>query len=310
MLKNRDSRGMNARKPLPHPLNSGPFRTRDVSIHGVPLSRLRASDLHRQVHGVRSVGSPTSTAELCRLLSARMPEAAFISHSSAALLHGIPLPYRLAKDGRVHVSVPAPSRAPHARGIAGHMLQIESHELTEREGLRVTTPIRTWLDLGSILPLHDLVAAGDYLIHWRLPQATILDLADALNSRLDRRGRRTLMRALELLNDRAESAPESILRVIITLAGMPEPRVNHEVSDRFGEFVARTDLMIDEYKIVLEYQGDYHRKTPGQWRADMTRRSRLEALGWRVMELNADDLRDPDELVRRIRSLARLPVAQ
>jgi len=301
---------VNTRKPLPQPLSGGPFRTRDVGNHGVPLSRLRASDLHRGVHGVRSVDSPTSTAELCRLIAARMPAAAFISHTSAALLHGIPLPHRLANDGRIHVSVPAPSRAPHAKGIAGHMLQIEGHELMERDGLQVTTPIRTWLDLGSMLSLHDLVAAGDYLIHWRLPQATILDLVDALNSRLDRRGRRVLMKALGLLNDRAESAPESILRVIITLAGLPEPRVNHEVTDRFGEFVARTDLMIDEYKIVLEYQGDYHRKSTGQWRADMTRRSRLEALGWRVMELNADDLKDPEELVRRIRSLASLPPAR
>jgi very-short-patch-repair endonuclease len=78
------------------------------------------------------------------------------------------------------------------------------------------------------------------------------------------------------------------------------------VTDRFGEFVARTDFILDEYKLVLEYQGDYHRSTKGQWRADMTRRSKLEAEGWRVMELNADDLKDPIELVTRMRKLARL----
>lgn len=43
-----------------------------------------------------------------------------------------------------------------------------------------------------------------------------------------------------------------------------------------------------------------------QWRKDMTRRSRFEAKGWFVMELNADDLDDPTELVERIRmALAR-----
>jgi very-short-patch-repair endonuclease len=236
-----------------------------------------------------------------------MPDTAFFSHSTAAKLHGIPLPSRLAQNDPIHVSVPAPSRAPHAARVMGHMLQVESQDVTEIAGLRVTTPVRTWLDLGTMLSLHDLVAAGDHLIHWRLPQATPLDLADALSSRRDRRGRRVLSRAIGLLNDRAESPPESILRVIVTLAGLPEPRINHEVTDRFGEFVARTDLIIDEYKIVLEYQGDYHRKTKGQWRADMTRRSRLEALGWPVMDLNADDLRGPEELVRRIRSLASLP---
>lgn len=207
----------------------------------------------------------------------------------------------------MHIALPSPARAPHANGVIGHMLQIENHELTVHGDLRVTTPIRTWLDLAPMLSLHDLIAAGDHLIHWRLPQASPRDLAEAVLSRLDRRGRRKLSSALGLLNDRAESPQESILRVIVTLAGLPEPRINHEVTDRFGEFVARTDFIIDELKIVLEYQGDYHRTTKGQWRADMTRRSKLEALGWKVMELNADDLKDPDELVSRIRSLASLP---
>src|SRR5690606_13019222 len=111
----------------------------------------------------------TTTVDICRLVQVRMPESAFFSHITAAKLHGIPLPYRLDKDPLVHVSVPAPARAPHAAGIAGHMLQIESRELTVHDGLRVTTPIRTWLDLGTMLSLHDLVAAGDHLIHWRLP---------------------------------------------------------------------------------------------------------------------------------------------
>ena len=35
----------------------------------------------------------------------------------------------------------------------------------------------------------------------------------------------------------------------------------------------------------------------------MTRRSRLEAQGWYVMEINADDLGDPVEIVARIRSV-------
>jgi hypothetical protein len=33
----------------------------------------------------------------------------------------------------------------------------------------------------------------------------------------------------------------------------------------------------------------------------MTRRARLEADGWRIMEINADDLVNPVELVARVR---------
>lgn len=161
--------------------------------------------------------------------------------------------------------------------------------------------MRTWLDLGPRLPLYDLVAAGDFVVHWRNPLASIAELGAGLLHRRSRRGLVKLHAGLGLLSDRSESPPESVLRVLVLLAGLPAPRVNHVVTDVFGEFVARIDLLIDEYQLVLEYMGDYHRTSKRQWRYDMTSRSKLEAGGKRVIEINADDLRDPDELVERIR---------
>jgi very-short-patch-repair endonuclease len=69
--------------------------------------------------------------------------------------------------------------------------------------------------------------------------------------------------------------------------------------------LVRPDFAFEEYKTLVEYQGDYHRLTKAQWRKDMTRRSRLEAAGWIVLEINADDLRDPNELVARLAALLR-----
>ena len=43
---------------------------------------------------------------------------------------------------------------------------------------------------------------------------------------------------------------------------------------------------------------------------DMTRRTRLESTGWRVMEINWDDLKDPIELVARIREQMRLAITR
>jgi very-short-patch-repair endonuclease len=299
---------MSARHSLPPGLPTPAFRVGDARRAGVPAHRLRASDVMTEVAGVRSIAPVSTLAERSALFQLRMPSTSFLSHVTAALLHGIPVPYRLEQDPRIHIAVPAPARAPHAHGIAGHALGVGEHELmTLADGLRVTTPIRTWFDLAHALPLLDLVAAGDHLLHGRYPLVRADDLVQALGMLRNRRIRRKLLRAADLLDDRAESAPESILRTLLVLAGIPVSRVNHHVSDRYGEFVARTDLIIDRYRIILEYQGDYHRTTKGQWRADMTRRARLEAEGWRVMELNADDLTNPAELVRRIRALAQLP---
>jgi very-short-patch-repair endonuclease len=235
------------------------------------------------------------------LLQQRMPEDAFFTHTTAALLAGIPVPPHHASDARLHVSVPSPARAPHANGIRGHRSSASQRERVETDGVRHTMPARTWCDLADIVPLLDLVAAGDFVIHRRSPLATVADLAGAIDSRKSKRNVRKLREALLLLDDRAESPPESMLRVILVQAGFATPRVNHVVVDHLGEFVARTDLYLVEHNLVLEYQGDYHRSNKAQWRADLTRRSRIEATGPRVMELNADDLKDPIELVARIR---------
>lgn len=64
----------------------------------------------------------------------------------------------------------------------------------------------------------------------------------------------------------------------------------------------RTDLSWPAWRVVVEYQGDYHRAT-GQWRSDMRRRSALEAQGWTVIEANWDDVLDPAPLISRLRRL-------
>ena len=61
--------------------------------------------------------------------------------------------------------------------------------------------------------------------------------------------------------------------------------------------------------MVIEYQSRFH-ESPVDFRTDMTRISRLEADGWVVIQVNADDLDDPGELLARIsRVLASRPLA-
>lgn len=292
---------------LPAPLSAAPFSVQRAYEEGVSRRRLRAGDLDKTFWGIRSATTPVDVAEYCRILQVRMPQTSAFSHTTAALLIGIPVPWWRERESRLHVTMPAPHRAPHASGLTGHRLTLATDDLTTIDGLRITTPARTWGDLGELIPLLDLVAAGDFLLHGASPLTTREELTDAVARRVSRRGMRNVRAALPLLNGRSESPPESILRALLVLDGFPEPRVNHSVTDSSGEFVARTDLILDEYRLVLEYQGDYHRTTKGQWRADMTRRSKVESQDWRVMELNADDLRDPVELLARIRRRARLP---
>ncbi|MEO8093483.1 MAG: DUF559 domain-containing protein [Pseudolysinimonas sp.] len=231
----------------------------------------------------------------------RLPPESFFSHATAARLLDAPLPFR-HELGPIHVSVPAPQRAPHAKGITGHSRQVLPGDVTESAGVRHSSAARVWCELARVLDLGDLVAVGDHLIHHRLPRVSVQALCDrvGVGDRISRS--RTLHQALSLLDDHAESRPESRLRVILARGGFPAPLINHALVLTDSGTEVRPDFRFLQQRVILEYQGDYHR-TRAQWRKDMTRRSRLEAAGWAVVELNADDLRDPIELCGRIRTI-------
>ena len=263
---------------------------------------MRSSDLTSAVWGVRQAAPrPADRATLARLFAYRLTDDVVFSHTTAALIHRIPVPLQLERESRFHVTVPAGCRAPHAHGLIGHSLRFNPTDVTVASGFRVTTPERTWRDLARLLTLGQLVAAGDFIVHWELPLASQQDLSDGMTVAGSFRGRPLATQALDLLSDRSESPPESELRVIIALGGLPPPDINHVIVDTETGRTVRPDFMFRDHKVILEYQGDYHR-TKAQWRKDMTRRSRLETAGWYVMEINADDLRDPVELVGRIRA--------
>ena len=286
-----------------------PFRVRDALAAGVERNDIRGKRWNRTVHSVRSTQAELDFADRCRLFATRMPPTAAFSHSTAALLQGFPVPWRLERSSDLHIVIPSPARGPHAQHIRGHRLTLSDGDLITRGGLRVTSPPRTWCDLASLLSVPELVAVGDHLIHWRLPLATTEELAHSVTHFPGRRGLSRMRAALPLLDGRAESPPESILRVIIVHGGLPTPRINRTLIDTETGQDVRPDFIFSEHKLIIEYQGDYHR-TKTQWRKDMTRRTRLEGKGWRVMEINWDDLKDPIDLVVRIRDQMRLANAR
>ncbi len=287
-------------RELPPDLLTAPFRRIDALVAGVTEDRLRARDLDRSVRGVRSAVPVDGIVERCRLFASRLRADVVFSHLTAARILGAPLPAHDEGDEIVDVTVPAPEPSPHAQGLRGHSRVLVDTEVVTVQGLRVTSAARTWWDLASVLSLADLVAVGDYFIAWRSPLVAFVELDDLVRRRGGQRGARRARRALDLLDGRAESAPESVLRVILIEAGLRVPEVNYPV--RVGGHDYRLDLAYPDRKVAIEYQGDYHRDRH-QWRRDMTRRSRLESDDWTVIEVNADDLRSPRELTHRIRSV-------
>jgi very-short-patch-repair endonuclease len=166
-------------------------------------------------------------------------------------------------------------------------------------GLRLSSPERTWCELGAVLGVSDLVAVGDYLIHWRRPFCSINDLARAVRRYPGRRGLRALTAALPLLDERSESPQESRLRVLLLAEGIEGLATNLVITVRGRNY--RADLALPRWKVAIEYQSEYHRETE-QWRRDMSKREEIATVGWHTMEVNADDLDRGARLADRVRA--------
>jgi len=277
---------------------------------GVGEARLRGPDLARPFHGVRSPQSAVALGQRARALQLRLPEPGFFCSITAALIQGMPLSRRHERTRELHVGMPSPMRSSRCVGTVGHKFLIDRRDLCEWYSLRMTVPVRTWCDLANVLDLEDLVAAGDYVIHFEQGLATYPELAAAAARHRGRRGRARLFEALGLLSDRSRSRAESIIRTTIVLAGIEGLVVNQPIADARGVVFAEGDLCFPAHLVIFEYQGDYHRTEPGRWRKDQTRKARLAAAGWAVVEIAGDELEDRRMLLQIIRDTLALHPAR
>jgi hypothetical protein len=232
-----------------------------------------------------------------------MPVSAAFSGRTAAWLHGA----RDLVDARMplEVSVPTDARFGPVAGIRVRRVRLQGADLTRVDGRPCTVPVRTALDVARTEPLPDGVAALDVLL--RLGVVRHDELRAAAEAQTTPRGAQRARRAVHLADARAESPPESRLRVVLALAGLVAVPP-HVVRDPAGNFVARVDLAFPEHRVAVEYDGAWHAGRT-QFAADRRRLNRLVAAGWTVVHVTAVELADPDAVVRQVRDLLRRATA-
>src|SRR3712207_2647870 len=164
------------------------------------------------------------------------------------------------------------------------------------EGIRISTPARTWLDLARLVPLEDLVAIGDQLV--RQPRAglevrtqpwlTVPELKQMLARHPKLQGIVKARAAVELVRPGADSAPETFLRLALTEAGLPEPELQVQVVPEDSRSPA-ADLGYRRHRIAIQYDGGHHLTREQQTR-DNRRDAHFHSADWRYFKFNADDL--------------------
>ncbi len=258
----------------------------------------RSPEVYRVIHGIYALSSVPLTHRLkCHAVAMRFPPEAIITGRSAATLSGVELTQ--ARD-QVEVLVSGRKYVNRRSGTRCWSVRTWPKEHNPWNGIRIATPERAAFDLLARNPVKTGVANVDAMLHAGLVRRK--DLQRFLFGRHDH-GIVKARRAFELLDGRAESPPESVLRLTLVYAGLhPEPQV--DVYDEFG-FVARVDLAFRDEKVAVEYDGAWH-GDPEQVARDLHRRDRLRANGWTVIAVTAQHLYDnPELVVERIREVLR-----
>jgi hypothetical protein len=94
---------------------------------------------------------------------------------------------------------------------------------------------------------------------------------------------------VELANPLAESPMETRLRLVLVLAGLPAPVVQHVLSDRWGSVVARFDLAYPDARLAVEYDGKGHALREFT-RDDRYRDAVTGDLGWHTLRFGYHDV--------------------
>ena len=277
------------------------FTLDDGLAAGATRSHLRSTELSAPSRGIRVPrGKEQGLLDRIRPYIALDPSAC-ISHVTAAQLHGMPLPWFDDQIRTIHLTNPAKGSQPRRRGVMGHTTDLERFEIRYLDGVPVTTPARTFLDLATILTLNQLIAVADFLIceHQRHfePSKVAIVQADSLRryveSKHHLRGLKVARAALDLMRIGADSPPETRLRLLLLRAGLPEFTTNYAIS---GDPLVWPDLACEEYKTSAQYEGEIHKTTQKQL-FDRNRDERSAARGWLQVKVYSADMRRGDAYV-------------
>lgn len=277
-------------------MQSGPFIGSRAVRRG-ELTRHALVTRYRPVYRDVYVSTDTQLTAALRARAAGMSTGATLVGISAAAVHGTKWldaewPAEIARNDR------------HSQpGIIAHSWSLAPSEVCRRDGLLVTTPVRTAFDIGRTISIDRAIPVVDALCN--VTGLAPADVAAFARTKAGMRGVRQLSALLQLVDGGAESPQESRLRVVLVRAGLPFPQTQIEFHDDYGEVIIRVDMGWPQWRVAVEYDGVQHWTDARQRAWDIERLALLEAAGWVVVRVSAGMLRHPGRVVERVAAALR-----
>jgi hypothetical protein len=300
------------------PFPTHPFTMTDCRALGIPRRRVAAAVrngvLVRLFRNAYVIARPEMTVEeRAYAASLVISGHAVICDRTAAWIWGVDC-FRWRE---LDVAPPLESfttrghRASARADIRSGQRDLGPNDFVTVSGVRVTTPLRTALDLGCRLSRRDALAAIDALM--RAQRLTTRQLVAALPGFAGRRGVVQLRELVALADGRAESQGESWTRIELHDHGLPRPELQWWVTIE-GVPTFRLDLAYPHARIAIEYDGEAFHSSPADKRADSERRAWLERHGWVVIVVDKSSFSDEaldawiDDVRRALAEAHRPPV--
>ena len=241
------------------------------------------------------------------LLARAMSDGTVLSHVSAAIawgmdVWGLPL-------ARVHLTTGRPITTRTTRRRTVHGTRLAPADFTTHDGLTLTTPARTVVDIARTATHTQAVCTGDSALRRGL--VTAKALSEAVAAAKYRTGTPGAVRAVEAMTNRSDSVGESRSRLILQDQNLPVPLLNQSVFDADGTFLGRVDFLFAELGVIGEFDGSGKYGESGaavrkNLVAEKYREDRFRDAGWIVVRWGWADLADPSALQDRVRrALAR-----
>jgi very-short-patch-repair endonuclease len=263
---------------------------RAVGLHPSAIDRrVRRGVLRPMLRGVYLAGPvvPPLGEEMAAVLAC--DQLAWISHASAAFLHRLP-PYP-AKPRPVQLTVTGSAiRRP---GLRVHRVsRLDADEITEVEGIPVTTATRAILDLAGSAPAVLERAISEGFAKRVTSRDRLLELCRRYaHARGVARLRGLLDEGLRV----TRSGPERTLLRLLQRARISLPQTNV----RIGKW--EVDFLWPEAKLIVEVDALSTHTSPFHFERDRRKDAELTLRGYMVLRVTARQLREsPDSVIARI----------
>jgi hypothetical protein len=283
------------RYALPASLAQQPFTVEQALVAGLSRDQL-AHPRFRRVFRAVYVGAAVPDSRELRLAAARLvvPARGVLVGLTAAWVHGVDV--RSEADLDVHVGFPAGGRIRSQPGLRVSQESLDTTDVEDAAGVRVTTPCRTAFDCLRLLADPEGIVVADALL--RRGCLSPRELSAYFAGKHGTRGLRRGARLLADVEPNTDSPMETRTRVLLVRGGAGRPEAPVYVMNAGGDFLGRLDMGYPLLKLGIEYDGFVHWK---QAKADERRRAAMRAAGWEIIVLHAEDIYAwPEQTVARV----------